>query len=75
MGFVLIGAAPGKEQSVYAALVKVPEVTELHRLFGEYDLIAKVEASDLETLGDIVVNKLRVVEGVVNTKTLAGTKF
>lgn len=75
VGFVLIGAAPGKEQAVYAALVKVPEVTELHPLFGEYDLIAKIEANDLEALGDIVVNKLRVVEGVVNTKTLAGTKF
>lgn len=47
----------------------------MHPLFGEYDLVAKIEANDLEVLGDIVVNRLRVVEGVVNTKTLAGTKF
>ncbi|MBN2600112.1 MAG: Lrp/AsnC ligand binding domain-containing protein, partial [Candidatus Thermoplasmatota archaeon] len=50
-------------------------IIELHPLFGEYDLIAKIEADDFESLGDIVVNKIRSIEGVIDTKTLTGTKF
>jgi len=47
----------------------------LHALFGEYDLIAKIEAEDFESIGNIVVNKIRTIEGIIDTKTLTGTKF
>jgi DNA-binding Lrp family transcriptional regulator len=75
IGFILISTAPAKEHGVYNALLKVPEITELHPLFGEYDLIAKVESKDFDTLGEIVVNKIRTIDGVADTKTLTGTKF
>src|SRR5205814_2375444 len=75
VGFVLISAAPGKEHDVYNTLLKVSEIVELHPLFGEYDLIAKPEAADFDTLGHVIVNKIRSIEGVVDTKTLTGTKF
>jgi DNA-binding Lrp family transcriptional regulator len=51
------------------------EVLESHILFGEYDLIVKVEAEDFTNLGKIVVNKIRHIECVIDTKTLAGIKF
>ena len=51
------------------------EIVELHPLFGEYDLIAKVEAKDFNSLGQIVVDKIRSIPGVVETKTLTGIKF
>ncbi len=44
IGFVLISTAPAKEHEVYNELLKVKEIVELHPLFGEYDLIAKIEA-------------------------------
>jgi len=75
IGFVLISAAPAREHEVYDKLSKVPEIIELHPLFGEYDLIAKIDAEDFEKLGSIVVNKIRSIEGVINTKTLTGTRF
>jgi len=75
IGFVLISAAPAHEHEVYNKLSKVPQIIELHPLFGEYDLIAKIEANDYEKLGEIVINKIRAVEGVLITKTLTGTKF
>ena len=75
LAFVLISAVPGKEQTVYGTLLKVAEITELHPLFGEYDLIAKVEAGDLDTIGQIVVAKIRSVDGVAETKTLAGANL
>ena len=75
IGFVLISAAPAREHDVYNKLSKVPEIVELHPLFGEYDLIAKIQAEDFERLGKIVVDKIRSIEGVIDTKTLTGTKF
>jgi DNA-binding Lrp family transcriptional regulator len=75
IGFVLIKAAPAHEHEVYNKLSKIPEIVELHPLFGEYDLIAKIEVENFEKLGSIVVNKFRSIEGVVDTKTLTGTKF
>jgi DNA-binding Lrp family transcriptional regulator len=75
IGFVLISAAPAREHEVYNKLSKVSAVVELHPLFGEYDLIAKIKADDFEELGKIVVDKIRSIDGVIDTKTLTGTKF
>ncbi len=75
IGFVVINTAPAREHDVYNKLSKVPEIIELHPLFGEYDLIAKIEADDFEDLGVVVVNKIRSIDGVIDTKTLTGTKF
>ena len=74
IGFVLVHAAPAHEHKVYTKLSKVSEVVEVHPLFGEYDLIVKVEPEDFEKLGDIVVNKIRSIDGVIDTKTLTGAQ-
>ena len=60
---------------MYNTLLKVSEIVELHPLFGEYDLIVKLEAQDFDSLGHLVVEKIRSIEGVKETKTLTGTKF
>jgi DNA-binding Lrp family transcriptional regulator len=75
VGFVLINVAPAHEHEIYNKLSKIPQIIELHPLFGEYDLIAKIEASDFEELGTIIVNKIRTIVGVLDTKTLTGLSF
>jgi DNA-binding Lrp family transcriptional regulator len=75
VGFILISTAPAKEHEVYNELLKVKEVVELHPLFGEYDLIAEIEAEDFNLLGQVVVDKVRSIPGVIDTKTLTGIKF
>jgi DNA-binding Lrp family transcriptional regulator len=75
IGFVLIGTLPTKEKEVYQQLLKIKEIVELYPLFGDYDLIAKVEASDYNMIGEIVVSKIRAIEGVRATKTLARMSF
>ena len=75
IGFVLISTAPAKEHDVYHELQKIPEIVDLHPLFGEYDFIAKIETDDFNKLGQIVVNKIRKIKGVIDTKTLTGIKF
>jgi DNA-binding Lrp family transcriptional regulator len=75
IGFVLISTIAGKEHDVYASLIDMKEIIELHPLFGEYDIIAKIETENFDDLGKIVVENIRTINGVLNTKTLAGTKF
>lgn len=75
VGFVLISTAPAEEHEVYNELLTVDEVVELHPLFGEYDLIAKIEAADFNRLGQVVVDRIRSIPGVIDTKTLTGIKF
>jgi len=75
IGFVLISTAPAKEHEVYNTLQNITEIRELHPLFGEYDLIAKIEADDFNILGQVVVDKIRTIPGVIDTKTLTGIKF
>lgn len=75
IGYVLINTLPTKEHEAYADLQKVKEIAELHNLFGEYDLIAKIEAKDFDALGHVVIDKIRTIHGVIDTKTLIGLTF
>lgn len=75
VGFVLINVTPGAEKRVFDTMIKWEEIQELYPLFGDYDLIAKISSPDLEGLSDIVVNKIRTIKGVTETKTLTGAKF
>ncbi|MCA1813055.1 MAG: Lrp/AsnC ligand binding domain-containing protein [Halobacteriales archaeon] len=72
VGFVLIEVAPHHEQKVYEALRKVKEIEELHGLFGEWDMLCKIVADDLEAVSEIVVRRIRSQEGVIRTDTLIG---
>ena len=75
VGYVLITTAPAKEHKVYEELKKIPEIKELHPLFGEYDFIIKIESEDLNTIGKVVVDKIRRIDGIIDTKTLTGVEF
>lgn len=70
LGYVLISAKSGTERDVYTKLMKCDKILEMHPLFGEYDLIVKVEDEDANKIGKIVVDRIRTIEDVVDTKTL-----
>jgi len=75
IGFVLMHVSPLLEYEVFNKLSKVPEVIDLHPLFGEYDLIAKIEAKDYESIGKIIIHKIKTIDGITDTKTLTGIKL
>jgi len=75
IGFVLMHVSTLHEYEVFNKLSKIPEVIELHPLFGEYDLIAKIEAKDYESIGEIVIHKIKTIDGITNTKTLTGIRL
>jgi DNA-binding Lrp family transcriptional regulator len=57
--YVLINVETGSEEKVLEEVRKVPNVKECHRLYGIYDVIAKVEADSMDGLKEIVTWKIR----------------
>jgi DNA-binding Lrp family transcriptional regulator len=75
IGFALLSISPLYEKDVFEALdKKISEVTEVHPLFGEYDILVKINCENIDSIGEIVIKKIRSLKGVTDTKTLIGTK-
>ena len=74
IGFALLSISPIQEKTVYETLKSVPEIIEIHPLFGEYDILIKIECSDIDEIGEVIIKKIRALKGIVDTKTLIGTK-
>ena len=75
VGYVLINVAPGKEHLVYLAVKDLQYVVDATLLFGDHDLIIKLEADSLAIIAKAVVETIRQVPGVTDTKTLAGAEL
>jgi anthranilate phosphoribosyltransferase len=67
--FVLVNTQVGKEDEVLKALRGLEYVEEAYIIYGEYDVIAKLEVPALELL-DKVVTSIRNMPGVTRTSTL-----
>lgn len=67
---MLINTDLGKGSGVRAALLEVPEVTEVHEVYGTYDIIARVQTETMEKLKDTLSTKIRGLSHVRSTLTL-----
>ena len=59
------------EYSVYEQASKLPFVSDAQLLFGDHDMILKIEADSMGEIAKLVVDEVRSIGGVTNTKTLA----
>ena len=75
IGFVLITTMPGEEERVRNALDYIEHVTDRWMLFGEFDLLARVQADDEFTLTRCIVEEIRPLEGIQDTKTMIGAEL
>ena len=75
IGYVLLNVSPGAEHDVYLQLQQLESVSDATVLFGDYDVIVKLVASDLSSIAKAVVESIRQIPGVLDTKTLAGAEF
>ena len=48
----------------------IPEIEEFYRVQSIYDIIAKVNADTKDQLNEIVMRKVREIEGIKNTLTM-----
>jgi Lrp/AsnC family leucine-responsive transcriptional regulator len=58
---------PLSQRDVAKQIAAFPEVQEVHIITGGWDILIKVRADHVDTLGKLVMDKLRMVEGVENT--------
>lgn len=75
VAYVLITTATGKETYVLEQLRKIPGLSEIHQLFGQFDLLVRVETKDYDTLCDIVLGQFRTIPGVTGSRTLITARF
>jgi len=57
------------QRKVAKEIASFPEVQEVHIISGEWDILIKVKAKDIDSVGKYVVDKLRLVKGVERTLT------
>lgn len=69
LSYVLLNVEPGSEEKVLNEVRKVPNVKECHRVYGVYDMIARIEADSMDALKEIVTWKIRRLDGVRSTLT------
>ncbi len=68
--FVLIHTDLGGKTDVITELKMIKEVKEAHRIYGVYDIIARIEADTMMDLKDIISEKIRRLYGVRSTITM-----
>ena len=67
--YVLISARPSRALEVAKEMARIPGITAADAITGEYDVIAVCEATDVNAIGDLIVDKVQKVEGVFKTVT------
>ena len=71
--FVLIKNLPGKEYSILKKLENIIEINEIYPIFGEYDFLVKIKAKNIELIGETLIKKIRIINGIIDTITLTET--
>ncbi len=67
--YVFIEISQGKAKDVIDKINGIDGVSRAHVVTGPYDAIAFVEASDINSLGAMVVSQIQFLEGVIRTQT------
>ncbi len=61
--------APLSQRVVAEEISKFPEVQEVHIITGDWDLLVKLRAENVNSIGKFVVDKLRLIKGLEKTLT------
>jgi Lrp/AsnC family transcriptional regulator, leucine-responsive regulatory protein len=60
---------PITQRDVATEIAQFPEVQEVHIITGDWDLLVKLRAENVEAIGKFVVDKLRNIQGLDKTLT------
>jgi DNA-binding Lrp family transcriptional regulator len=65
--YILIKVNPGTASNAVQAISSIEGVKSAHAVTGPYDIIALAEATDFNSLGDLVVAKIQKTVGINRT--------
>ncbi len=67
--YILVKIAPGKSRTIVADMSRVEGVKTVHPVTGMFDIIAFLEADDINSLTGGVRTKIQTIQGVLRTHT------
>ena len=70
LAWILISCEPGRERDVYLQLLDMPVVSEVSVVYGELDLVARIDFESEREMSKTLIEEMRHVEGVRKTETL-----
>ena len=71
---VLIDVEGGKANEAARAVAEIRGVREVYSVAGDIDLVAVINADDIDQLTEIIPGGIAKVEGVTRTRTLMAFK-
>ena len=73
--FVLINTEPALMTQVLEKIKAVEGVKEAEMVYGVYDIIAKVEAENMDQLKNLIAYRIRLLANVRSTQTMLVTSI
>ena len=70
LAWVLISCEPGRERDIYVHLLSMPTVSEVSVVYGELDLVARIDFNDEKEMAKTLIVDMRTVGGIRKTETL-----
>jgi DNA-binding Lrp family transcriptional regulator len=67
--YILIQTVVGRAATVAEEIAGIPGVSRAEDVTGHYDVIARVEAANVDDLGRLVIARLQEVQGITRTLT------
>lgn len=67
--YVLIDAEKGQSSSIVIALSEKPGVLAADVIWGPHDVVAIVEADNIDTLMHLVQSDISLIDGIAHTDT------
>tara|TARA_B100001123_G_C15126457_1_gene953525 strand:- start:304 stop:540 length:237 start_codon:yes stop_codon:yes gene_type:complete len=70
LAWILISCEPGRERDVYLQLLEMKTVSEVSVVYGELDLVARINFESEKEMSRTLIEEMRHVEGIRKTETL-----
>jgi len=70
LAFLLMTVRKGSERFVGDKLLELKHVKNVHMLYGEFDMIARVEVDNLLDLQKFIIDEIRSIKEIGMTDTL-----
>jgi DNA-binding Lrp family transcriptional regulator len=67
--YILIQTEVGTSASVARQIAQLPGVTLAEEVTGPYDVIARIEASNMNELGQLVIARIQEIKDITRTLT------
>jgi DNA-binding Lrp family transcriptional regulator len=72
--YIMINCEVGSESSVMEQLKSIPGIKEVRGVFGNYDVLVKIQAQSIESLRDVITYGIRKIPQICCTTTIMCSK-